>query len=40
MKAAAFNTVSIYFDLDYHSPAPGVYDSSGVRDINRLLNDA
>ena len=40
MKAAGFNAVSIYFDWDYHSPAPGVYDFSGVRDINRLLNDA
>ncbi len=40
MKAAGFNAVSMYFDWDYHSPAPGVYDFSGVRDINRLLNDA
>jgi len=40
MKAAGFNAVSIYFDWDYHSSAPGVYDFSGVRDINRLLNDA
>jgi beta-galactosidase GanA len=40
MKAAGFNAVSIYFDWDYHSPAPGVYDFSGIRDINRLLNDA
>jgi beta-galactosidase GanA len=40
MKAAGFNAVSIYFDWDYHSAAPGVYDFSGVRDINRLLNDA
>ncbi len=40
LKAAGFNAVSIYFDWDYSSPAPGVYDFSGVRDINRLLNDA
>ncbi len=40
MKAAGFNAVSIYFDWDYHSAAPGVYDFSGVRNINRLLNDA
>ncbi|MFZ0041271.1 MAG: beta-galactosidase, partial [Solirubrobacteraceae bacterium] len=40
MKAAGFNAVSIYFDWDYHSAAPGKYDFSGVRDINRLLNDA
>jgi beta-galactosidase GanA len=40
MKAAGMNAVSIYFDWDYHSAAPGVYDFSGVRDVNRLLNDA
>ena len=40
MKAAGFNAVSIYFDWEYHSAAPGVYDFSGVRDINQLLNDA
>jgi beta-galactosidase GanA len=37
MKAAGFNTVSIYFDWAYHSPQPGVYDFSGIRDVNRLL---
>ncbi len=40
MKAAGFNAVSIYFDWDYHSAAPGVYSFGGVRDINLLLNDA
>lgn len=40
MKAAGFNAVSIYFDWDYHSAAPGVYNFSGVRNINLLLNDA
>jgi beta-galactosidase GanA len=40
MKAAGFNAVSIYFNWDYHSSAPGVYNFSGVRNINRLLNDA
>ena len=40
MKAAGFNAVSIYFDWDYHSAAPGVYNFGGVRDINLLLNDA
>jgi beta-galactosidase GanA len=40
MKAAGFNAVSIYFNWDYSSSAPGVYDFSGVRNINRLLNDA
>lgn len=37
MKAAGFNTVSIYFDWGYHSPKPGVYDFSGIRDVNLLL---
>ncbi|MBV9804241.1 MAG: beta-galactosidase, partial [Solirubrobacterales bacterium] len=40
MKADGFNAVTPYFDWDYHSSAPGVYDFSGVRDINTFLNDA
>jgi beta-galactosidase GanA len=40
LKAAGYNATSIYFDWGYHSPAPGVYDFSGVRDIERLLNIA
>ena len=40
MKAAGFNAVSIYFDWGFHSPAPGVYDFTGVRDIDRLLDIA
>lgn len=40
MKALGFNTVSLYFDWAYHSPAPGVYDFSGVRDLDRLLTMA
>ncbi|XVV10003.1 beta-galactosidase [Actinoplanes sp. CA-131856] len=39
-KAAGFNAVSIYFDWAFHSPAPGVYDFSGVRDVDRLLRTA
>ena len=39
-KAAGFNTVSIYFDWAYHSPKPGVYDFTGVRDVDRLLDTA
>ncbi len=38
MKAAGFNAVSLYFDWGYHSPAPGVYDFTGVRDVDRLLD--
>ncbi|MFG1811868.1 beta-galactosidase [Streptomyces sp. NPDC049040] len=40
MKAAGFNATSLYFDWDYHSPAPGVYDFSGVRDVDKLLDMA
>ncbi|GAA4135107.1 beta-galactosidase [Actinomadura keratinilytica] len=37
IKAAGFNGVSLYFHWGYHSPAPGVYDFTGVRDVDRLL---
>jgi hypothetical protein len=37
MRASGYNAVSIYFDWGYHSPKQGVYDFSGVRDMDRLL---
>jgi beta-galactosidase GanA len=40
MKAAGYNAASIYFDWGYHSPKPGVYDFSGVRNVDRLLTIA
>ena len=40
MHAAGFNAVSLYFDWDYHSPAPGKYDFTGVRNLDRLLDMA
>jgi beta-galactosidase GanA len=40
MKAAGFNSTSLYFDWGYHSPRPGVYDFSGVRDVDKLLDMA
>ncbi len=40
MKAEGYNAVTIYFDWAYHSPKPGVYDFSGVRDVGRLLDMA
>ncbi len=40
LKATGFNAVSLYFSWAYHSPAPGVYDFSGVRDVDRLLQMA
>ncbi|WP_229259303.1 beta-galactosidase [Duganella aceris] len=40
MKASGFNGVAFYFDWGYHSPAPGVYDFSGVRNVERALRIA
>ena len=40
LKATGFNAVSLYFSWAYHSPAPGVFDFSGVRDVDRLLDIA
>ncbi|MET8082255.1 beta-galactosidase [Streptomyces sp. NPDC005303] len=40
MKAAGFNSTSLYFDWGYHSPKPGVYDFTGVRDADRVLDMA
>ncbi|MEP9402309.1 glycoside hydrolase family 35 protein [Sphingomonas silueang] len=40
MKASGFNTVAFYFDWGFHSPKRGVYDFTGIRDIDRLLDMA
>ncbi|OKI13395.1 beta-galactosidase [Streptomyces sp. CB03911] len=40
MKSSGFNTVSLYFDWAYHSPKKGVYDFTGVRDVDKLLDIA
>ena len=40
LKASGFNTVAFYFDWGYHSPKQGVYDFSGIRDIDKLLTMA
>lgn len=40
MKAAGFNTTSIYFSWGYHSAAQGQYDFTGIRDMDRLLDAA
>ncbi|MET3761916.1 beta-galactosidase [Sphingomonas sp. UYEF23] len=40
MKASGFNTVALYFDWGYHSPKQGVYDFSGIRDMDRVLDMA
>jgi len=39
-RAAGFNAISVYFHWGYHSPAPGVYDFGGVRDVDLLLDIA
>lgn len=38
IKRAGYNTVDLYFAWSYHSPAEGVYDFSGPRDVDRLLD--
>ena len=40
MRAAGFNTASIYFSWGYHSPHEGQYDFTGVRDMDRVLDAA
>ncbi|GAB77443.1 putative beta-galactosidase [Austwickia chelonae NBRC 105200] len=40
MKATGFNTVSLYFHWGYHSQERGVFDFSGVRDVDLLLQMA
>ncbi|GGP87742.1 beta-galactosidase [Streptosporangium pseudovulgare] len=40
VRAGGFNAVSLYFFWGIHSVAPGKYDFSGIRDIDRLLTIA
>jgi beta-galactosidase GanA len=40
MKASGFNAVCVYFNWSYHSPAQGVYDFTGVRDMDLFLRMA
>jgi len=37
MKAGGFNTICCYFDWGYHSPKAGLYDFSGIRDLDKFL---
>lgn len=37
LKASGYNAVDLYFCWSYHSPAQGVYDFTGIRDIRKLL---
>ena len=38
IKAAGFTAISVYFDWGYHSAASGVYDFTGVRDLDLFLD--
>jgi beta-galactosidase GanA len=40
MKAEGYNATSIYFNWAFHSPAPGDYDFTGIRDVDALLDMA
>ncbi|MGW4195851.1 glycoside hydrolase family 35 protein [Streptomyces sp. NPDC005004] len=40
MRAHGFNAVSVYVAWNYHSPAPGEYDFTGVRDLDLFLRTA
>ena len=40
IKAGGFNTISVYFNWAFHSASPGVYDFTGVRDVDRMLRTA
>jgi beta-galactosidase GanA len=40
MKANGYNAVSVYFDWGYHSPKSGVYDFTGVRNMDQFLDIA
>ena len=40
LRANGYNAVSIYVNWSYHSPAPGQYDFTGVRNLGRFLSAA
>ncbi|MET9907455.1 beta-galactosidase [Streptomyces sp. NPDC006476] len=40
MRAHGYNAVSVYVSWNYHSPAPGRYDFTGVRDLDLFLRTA
>ncbi|MFI8093638.1 beta-galactosidase [Streptomyces sp. NPDC086080] len=40
LRAHGHNAVQVPVPWNYHSPAPGTYDFTGVRDLNRFLNTA
>ncbi|WRZ93115.1 beta-galactosidase [Streptomyces sp. NBC_01007] len=40
LRAHGYNAISIYVAWNYHSPAPGQYDFTGVRDLGLFLRTA
>jgi hypothetical protein len=40
LRAHGYNAISIYVAWNYHSPAPGQYDFTGVRDLDLFLRTA
>ncbi|WP_405879568.1 beta-galactosidase [Streptomyces sp. NBC_01136] len=40
LRAHGYNTISVYVSWNYHSPAPGQYDFTGVRDLDLFLRTA
>jgi beta-galactosidase GanA len=38
IKAAGFTGISCYFDWGYHSAAPGLYDFTGIRNLDQFLD--
>src|SRR5215813_14370162 len=38
LKANGYNAVSMYFAWGYHSPKRGVYDFTGIRDMDQALS--
>jgi beta-galactosidase GanA len=40
LRANGYNTISIYVAWNYHSPNPGSYDFTGVRDLGLFLRTA
>jgi beta-galactosidase GanA len=38
VKAEGYDAITTYFDWDYNSPSPGVYNFDGIRDYNEFLN--
>ena len=40
LRMGGFNAVMVPFPWSYHSPAAGIYDFTGPRDLSRLLHEA